>query len=159
MSLFSSPLEAFLHWEKVIPDQTFLIQPINGKTKTYSYKDTGFEIRKIASKLKKMGLDKGSHVAILSKNCAHWMMADLAIMMAELISIPIYTSLTASAVEQVLNHSESKAIILGKLDDYNSIKKGIPNIPKIGVEIYGIEEEYSWEKIIFSSTNKSRVFR
>lgn len=148
MPLFSSPLEAFLHWEKVIPDQTFLIQPINGKLKTYSYKDTGFEIRKIASKLKKMGLEKGSHVAILSKNCAHWMMADLAIMMAELISIPIYTSLTAKAVEQVLNHSESKAIILGKLDDYSTIKKGIPNIPKIGVELYGIEEEYSWEKII-----------
>ena len=148
MPLFSSPLEAFLHWEKVIPDQTFLIQPIDGKLKTYSYKDTGFEIRKIASKLKKIGLEKGNHVAILSKNCAHWMMSDLAIMMAELVSIPIYTSLTAGAVEQVLNHSESKAIIIGKLDDYSTIKKGIPNIPKIGIELYGIEEEYSWEKII-----------
>ena len=148
MPLFSSPLEAFLHWEKVIPDQTFLIQPIDGKLKTYSYKDTGFEIRKIASKLKKIGLEKGNHVAILSKNCAHWMMSDLAIMMAELVSIPIYTSLTANAIKQVLNHSESKAIIIGKLDDYSTIKKGIPNIPKIGIELYGIEEEYSWEKII-----------
>tara|TARA_B110000003_G_C16621408_1_gene523302 strand:+ start:62 stop:1708 length:1647 start_codon:yes stop_codon:yes gene_type:complete len=148
MPLFSSPLEAFLHWEKLIPDQTFLIQPIDGKLKTYSYKDTGFEIRKIASKLKKIGLEKGNHVAILSKNCAHWMMSDLAIMMAELVSIPIYTSLTANAVEQVLNHSESKAIIIGKLDDYSTIKKGIPNIPKIGIELYGIKEEYSWEKII-----------
>ena len=148
MPLFSSPLEAFLYWEKETPNQTFLIQPINGKLITYSYRDTGYEIRKIAFKLKKMGLEKGSHVAILSKNCAHWMMADLAIMMAELISIPIYTSLTAKAVEQVLNHSETKAIILGKLDDYSTIKKGIPNIPKIGVELYGIEEEYSWEKII-----------
>ena len=143
MPLFSSPLEAFLHWEKVIPDQTFLIQPIDGKLKTYSYKNTGFEIRKIASKLKKIGLEKGNHVSILSKNCAHWMMSDLAIMMAELVSIPIYTSLTANAVEQVLNHSESKAIIIGKLDDYSTIKKGIPNIPKIGIELYGIEEEYS----------------
>ena len=148
MPLFSSPLEAFLHWEKVIPDQTFLIQPIDGKLKTYSYKDTGFEIRKIASKLKKIGLEKGHHVAILSKNCAHWMRSDLAIMMAELVSIPIYTSLTANAIKQVLNHSESKAIIIGKLDDYSTIKKGIPNIPKIGIELYGIEEEYSWEKII-----------
>ena len=60
MPLFSSPLEAFLHWEKVIPDQTFLIQPIDGKLKTYSYKDTGFEIRKIASKLKKIGLGNGN---------------------------------------------------------------------------------------------------
>ena len=148
MPLFSSPLEAFLYWEKETPNQTFLIQPINGKLITYSYRDTGYEIRKIASKLKNLGLKKGNHVAILSKNCAHWMMSDLAIMMAELVSVPIYTSLTANAIKQVLNHSESKAIILGKLDEYSAIKKGIPTIPKIGIELYGIKEEFSWEKII-----------
>lgn len=148
MPLFSSPLEAFLFWEKETPNQTFLIQPINGKLITYSYRDTGYEIRKIASKLKNLGLKKGNHVAILSKNCAHWMMSDLAIMMAELVSVPIYTSLTANAIKQVLNHSESKAIILGKLDEYSAIKKGIPTIPKIGIELYGIKEEFSWEKII-----------
>lgn len=148
MPLFSSPLEAFLYWEKETPNQTFLIQPINGKLITYSYRDTGYEIRRIASKLKNLGLKKGNHVAILSKNCAHWMMSDLAIMMAELVSVPIYTSLTANAIKQVLNHSESKAIILGKLDEYSAIKKGIPTIPKIGIELYGIKEEFSWEKII-----------
>ena len=148
MPKFFSPLEAFLHWEKETPNQTFLIQPINGKLITYSYRDTGYEIRRIASKLKNLGLKKGNHVAILSKNCAHWMMSDLAIMMAELVSVPIYTSLTANAIKQVLNHSESKAIILGKLDEYSAIKKGIPTIPKIGIELYGIKEEFSWEKII-----------
>ena len=157
MPKFSSPLEAFLHWEKETPNQTFLIQPINGKLITYSYRDTGYEIRKIASKLKSIGLQKGNHIAILSKNCAHWMMADLAIMMAELVSIPIYTSLTAHAIEQVLNHSESKAIILGKLDNYKAIKKGIPKIPKIGIELYGIQEEYSWENIITEQTSEITV--
>jgi long-chain acyl-CoA synthetase len=148
MTLFLSPLEAFLHWEKEIPNQTFLLQPNNGKLIRYTYKEAGIEIRKIASKIQQFGLEKRSHIALLSKNCAHWMMSDIAIMMAGHVSIPIYTSLTAKTIKQVLTHSESKAIIVGKLDDYNSIKKGIPKIPIIGVELYDINEEYSWEKII-----------
>ncbi|MDC0858337.1 AMP-binding protein, partial [Flavobacteriaceae bacterium] len=69
----------------------------------------------------------------------------------------IYTSLTAHAIEQVLNHSESKAIILGKLDNYKAIKKGIPKISKIGIELYGIKEEYSWENIITEQTSEITI--
>ena len=84
-------------------------------------------------------------------------MSDLAIMMAGFVSVPIYTSLTAKAIYQVLTHSESKAIIIGKLDDYFSIKEGIPAIPKIGIELYGIKEEYSWENIIQSETSEITI--
>ena len=148
MPLFLSPLESFLHWEKKIPNQTFLLQPINGVIRKYTYKEAGVEIRKVASKLLSLGFEKKSHIALLSKNCAHWMMSDIAIMMAGYVSIPIYTSLTAKTIQQVLTHSESKAIIIGKLDDYDEIKTGIPDIPKIGIELYGIHENESWEKII-----------
>ena len=155
--LFLSPLEAFLYWEKEIPNQLFLQQPINGKLIKYTYGEAGTELRKVALKLQSLGLEKKSHIALLSKNCAHWMMSDLAIMMAGFISVPIYTSLTTKAIYQVLTHSESKAIIIGKLDDYSSIKEGIPAIPKIGIELYGIQEEYSWENITQSETSEITI--
>ena len=148
MTLFLSPLEAFLHWEKEIPNHTFLLQPVNGKLHKYTYKEAGIEIRKVASKLQSLGLEKKSHIALLSKNCAHWMMSDIAIMMAGYVSIPIYTSLTAKTIQQVLTHSDSKAIIIGKLDDYDELKIGIPDIPKIGIELYGVHENESWENVI-----------
>ena len=154
---FLSPLEAFLYWEKEIPNHLFLQQPINGKLIKYTYGEAGKELRKVALQLQSLGLEKKSHIALLSKNCAHWMMSDLAIMMAGFVSVPIYTSLTAKAIYQVLTHSESKAIIIGKLDDYFSIKEGIPAIPKIGIELYGIQEEYSWENIIQSETSEITI--
>ena len=154
---FLSPLEAFLYWEKEIPNHLFLQQPINGKLIKYTYGEAGKELRKVALQLQSLGLEKKSHIALLSKNCAHWMMSDLAIMMAGFVSVPIYTSLTAKAIYQVLTHSESKAIIIGKLDDYFSIKEGIPAIPKIGIELYGIKEEYSWENIIQSETSEITI--
>jgi long-chain acyl-CoA synthetase len=98
-----------------------------------------------------MGLSNGSHVALLSKNCAHWIMADLAIMMAGCISIPIYPTLSAESIHEILVHSESKAIIVGKLDDYNQQKSGIPEIPIIGVELYDIKEQHGWDELVASN--------
>ncbi|WP_075351574.1 AMP-binding protein [Algoriphagus marinus] len=148
MERFNTPLEAFAHWVDTTPNKTFLRQPINRVFKEYTFKEADEEIRKIASALNGMGLSKGSHVAILSKNCAHWIMADLAIMMAGCISIPIYPTLGAESIHEILVHSESKAIIVGKLDDYSEQKSGIPDIPIIGVELYDIKEEYGWDELI-----------
>jgi len=148
MKSFNTPLEAFSHWVDTTPSKTFLRQPINRVFKEYTFQEADQEIRKIASALKAMGLSKGSHVALLSKNCAHWIMADLAIMMAECISIPIYPTLGAESINEILVHSESKAIIVGKLDDYSQQKSGIPQIPIIGVELYEINEPLSWEGLV-----------
>ncbi len=90
----------------------------------------------------------GSHIALISKNCAHWHMADLAIMMAGHVSIPIYPTLNASAIGQILEHSETKAIIVGKLDDFSKQKPGIPSIPIIEVGLYGSTGEQSWEELL-----------
>ena len=148
MQQFQSPLEAFLYWEAEIPTSNFLIQHKKEKTIIYTYKSAGVEIRKIASALKSYKLEDRSHVALLSKNCAHWVMADLAIMMAGHVSIPIYPTLNANSIELLLDHSESKAIIIGKLDNYESQRSGIKDIHKISVGLYGGTEGDLWEDLV-----------
>ena len=71
MSEILTPLDAFLFWEAQAPNQIFLKQPINGQYVTYTYAEAGNEIRKIASALKSYNLPEKSHIALLSKNCAH----------------------------------------------------------------------------------------
>ncbi len=105
----------------------------------------------MANAIRSAGLTPGSHVAILSKNCAHWIMADLAIMMAGCVSIPIYPTLSAASIKPILEHSDTKVVILGKLDDYEHQKEGIPeNVIRIGIEAYGTREEITWENRISS---------
>ncbi len=145
----SSPLARFLHWEKQKPSGLFLNQPINGGKKTWTYQEAGTEIRKMASAIKALGYPDRSNIAILSKNCAHWVMADLAIMMTGHISVPLYATLTAPSIKQILDHSQSKAIIIGKLDEYPSQQEGISSgIARIGIEMYGVNESLSWEKLV-----------
>ena len=145
---FESPIAAFLHWEATTPDNFFLKQPINRVNKTWTYAQAGQEVRKMAQAFYDMGLKKGDHIALLSKNCSHWVMADLAISMAGCVSIPMYPTLDAESINQIVVHSESKAVIVGKLDDYSMQKSGIPDIPVISVELFGESDGKLWESII-----------
>ncbi len=158
MSDFHSPLEAFLYWEAKSPNKVFLKQPIDGKELTYTFAEVSEEARKVASCLQGYNLPKRSHVALLSKNCAHWIMADLAIMMAGYVSIPIYPTLNDTSIQQILEHSESKAIIVGKLDDFENQKRGIPNIPIISVGLFGNTEGDNWEAIVESQKPLENIF-
>ncbi len=145
----SLPLEQFLKWEKENPDRIFLRQPINGVWTTWTWAQAGDEARRIAQGLRSLGLKEKDHIALLSKNCAQWIIADLAIMMAGFISIPIYPTLSAAAIEPILIHSEAKAIIVGKLDDYPLQANGIPlSVIRISIDTYGIKEQYTVEKMI-----------
>ncbi|MER3317349.1 MAG: AMP-binding protein [Allomuricauda sp.] len=151
MDTFKTPLEAFLHWLQKDQHHIFLRQPIKRKFIEYSRQQAYDQALCIAGALHNMGLKQGDHVALLSKNCAHWFMADLAIMLGGFISVPLYPTLDKESINEILMHSESKAVIIGKLDDYDSQKSGIPAIPKIGVALYGIQEENTWEDIIASN--------
>ncbi len=149
MPMPSSPLQQFLKWEKEVAQDVFLRQPIKGEWKSWTYQQAGDEARRLAAGLLALNLPARSNVALLSKNCAHWIIGDLAIMMAGHISVPLYATLTAHSIQQILEHSGSKAILIGKLDDYSQQKAGIPaGVAKIGVELYGIQETYSWEQMV-----------
>lgn len=145
--MIETPLQCFLNWEQKAGDRIFLRQPVNGEWRTYTYRQAGNEIRRLASYLESE-LPAGSNIAILSKNCAHWLMADLAIMMSGHVSVPIYPTLSSAGINQVLTHSEAAAIFLGKLDDYSSQQAGIPAIRKICFPLYGYHEGELWDDII-----------
>lgn len=145
----STPLQQFLKWEKETPNNIMLRQPFSGEWRNWTYQQAGEETRKIAAGLKSLNLPARSNIALLSKNCTQWIMADLAIMMAGHISVPLYATLTAPSIKQILEHSEAKAIFVGKLDKYPEQKEGIPaGVKKIGMEIYGIQESLSIEKMM-----------
>ena len=47
-------------------------------------------------------------------------------MMSGHISVPLYPNLSADTLNKILIHSESKLLFVGKLDDFNKMKEGIP---------------------------------
>ncbi len=120
-----SILELFYKWEKNTPNNIYLRQPIRGQWVEYTWREVGNQARKMATALQNMGVTKGTPVGLVSKNCAHWIIADLSILMTGAVSVPFYPTLDAEKIKQVIDLSGVKTIFVGKLDDWKSMKGGI----------------------------------
>ena len=112
--------------EAAHPEAVYLSQPIGGgKVVDYTWKQAMDEARRMAAHLQSLNLPPKSQIAILGKNSAHWMLADWAIMMSGHVSVPLYPTLNAETVRYILDHSESKLLFIGKLDEWENVGKGL----------------------------------
>ena len=138
------------HWEANTPDKIYLTQPIgNGAVRDYTWKQAMDEARRMAAHLRSLDLPPKSHIALMGKNSAHWILTDLAVWMAGHITVPLYPTLNADTVRQILEHSESKLLFVGKLDDWEQMKSGVPDgLPMISLPLAPPESGLKWEKIV-----------
>ena len=92
-------LQRLYLWEKTAPDRIALTQPMGGGVmQDFTWAQVADEVRRMATHLKAQGWEPGSKVAILSKNCAWWLMSDLAIWMAGYVSVPLYPTLAPDTI-------------------------------------------------------------
>jgi long-chain acyl-CoA synthetase len=146
---YKSPLDKLYHWERTRPDKVFLHQPINNVWHTWTWSQATQEVGSMAAALKAMNLPPHSPIALISRNCAHWILCDLAIMLAGHISVPLYPNLTTGTIGQILEHSGSRVLFVGKLDNWELMKEGVPKEVKcISFPIYSHEEYENWDDII-----------
>jgi len=144
-------LQRLYHWEKTTPDKTVFTQPMGGGVvKDYSWKQALDEVRRMAAYLKSLNLEPGTKIALLAKNTAQWMMADWAIWMAGHVSVPLYPTLAANTVRQILEHSESKLLFVGKLDVWAEMQPGVPaGMPMITLPLApSVPGAKTWDEII-----------
>ncbi|CAI8860763.1 Long-subunit acyl-CoA synthetase (AMP-forming) [Pseudomonas sp. IT-P2] len=153
-SAFRLPLDVFYEREARHPRQRFLVQPIGGgQVETLTWADVGHQARCAAHWLRSRELPQGSHIALISKNCAHWIIADLAIWMAGHVSVPLYPNLTAESVNQVLTHSESVLAFIGKLDDWQGMSPGVPaGLTTVSLPLHPLGTfDFNWDDVQRSS--------
>jgi long-chain acyl-CoA synthetase len=121
-------LQRLYHWEKTTPERVALTQPLGGgAVRDFTWREVLDHTRRIAAHLQSLNLPTGAKVAILSKNTAQWLMADWAIWLAGYVSVPLYPTLAAGTIRQILDHSEAKLLFVGKLDGWKGMKPGIPD--------------------------------
>ncbi len=111
-------IERFYHWESTTPDNVFLRQPKGSEWLEMTYAEAGQQIRKMTTAMKAIGLKAGDHVGIYSKNCYHWMLADLACHMGGYVSVPFYASLPGDQLARVIDLGDLKGLFIGKLDKW-----------------------------------------
>ncbi len=144
-----SIIDSFCRFELSKPNQLFLSEPVNQVYQNFTWQSAGEEIRKMVTAIHSLGIQKGDKIAILSKNCAYWVMADMAIMMAGCVSIPLYPNISPNQLNELLLHSDSKMIFIGKLDNPEKMLTGVPKqLVQICFPFYPIKNCPTWSDII-----------
>ncbi|MEJ8855273.1 AMP-binding protein [Variovorax robiniae] len=122
------PLQRLFHWERTAPQRVILTQPVGGgQLQHFTWAQVADQARRMATWLQAQGFEPGSRIGIFSKNCAWWLISDLAIWMAGHVSVPLYPTLSADSIRLILDHSEARACFIGKLDGWTSMVRGIPD--------------------------------
>ncbi|MHA2716614.1 AMP-binding protein [Vibrio owensii] len=125
------PNEMILKWAAERPDEVYLKQIINRQFVEFTYAEVADQALRLVSALRNLGVQPGDKVALVSKNCAEWFICDLAMMLGDYVSVPIFPTAGADTIEYCLTHSESKALIGGKLDDPAATQQVIDAMPDI----------------------------
>ncbi|MCX8888049.1 AMP-binding protein [Vibrio parahaemolyticus] len=125
------PNEMILKWAAERPNEVYLKQIINRQFVEFTYAEVADQALKLVSALRGLGIQPGDKVALVSKNCAEWFICDLAMMLGDYVSVPIFPTAGADTIEYCVTHSESKALIGGKLDDPAATQQVIDAIPEL----------------------------
>ncbi len=132
------PMTVLAERAKLHPNKVYLRQPKGDEYVDTTWGEVLDKASRIAQGLGALGLKKGDKVSILAANCDEWFITDFAIQLAGMVSVPIYATAGESTVDYVLNHSEAKAIVLGKLpvpaDAQAALKKN-KDVISIGMEL------------------------
>jgi long-chain acyl-CoA synthetase len=113
----------FKKCEEIDPNKPFLKWLKPGKT-TYNWGDIKERIFKLSYKIKSL-INEGDRCLILSENRPYWLMADLAVMNAGGISVPIFTTYSSNDYEYILNDCNPSLVIVSNDTQFKKIKKYI----------------------------------
>ncbi|HAN31503.1 MAG TPA: AMP-binding acetyl-CoA synthetase [Myxococcales bacterium] len=109
-------------------DKIYFTQPTGGgQVREYTWREVMDRARRLATFMQSQGLEPGDNVAIVSKNCAHFIISELAIWMGGYCTVAIFPTVSAEGAKYVLEHSGAKLLIVGKLDTWDDMQQGIPD--------------------------------
>src|SRR6187455_1207934 len=93
-------------------DAPFLWAKRAGDWRPISWADAARQVAALATSLKRIGLERGDRVALVSENRPEWLIADLAIMAAGCVTVPTYTTNTTRDHQHILANSGASAVIV-----------------------------------------------
>ena len=136
--------------ETNLRNRVFMTQPIgNNQVTDYTWAQVVDQSRRMAAHLQSLGYPQGSRIAILSKNCAHFIMAEVAIWMAGYTTVAIFPTETAETINYVLTHSEASLLFVGKLDTWPHQQPGVPKgLPCVAFPLAPKTDFDTWDAIV-----------
>ncbi|MES2136520.1 MAG: AMP-dependent synthetase/ligase [Pseudomonadota bacterium] len=109
---FDNLIALFLTRAEANGDKPFLWAKRDGDWRSISWAKAARQVAALAQSLKRIGLQPGDRVALVSENRPEWLIADLAIMAAGCVTVPTYITNTTRDHLHILENSGARAVIV-----------------------------------------------
>ena len=149
ISKINSLVELYFKKTQEVDEKKPFLKWLKSNKQTYNWGDITQKIFLLTLKIKSI-IKEGDRCLILSENRPYWLIADISIMNAGGISVPIFTTYSASDYEYILNDCRPSLVFVSNQEQFNKIKKFINN---------GVKKIISFEKIDTDSLLISEILK
>ncbi len=148
ISRTNSLVELFFNKLNEVEDKKVFLKWLKpNKNYEFNWKEVGEKILKLSAEIKSL-IKEGDRCILLSENRPEWLIADIAIMNAGGISVPIFTTYAPNDYEYILNDCSPSLIIVSGHDQLKKIKKFTKN-----------EKIISFEKVEGVNLSLEQIFK
>ena len=167
---YNNLLELFLFQYQSKNQNEIFLQSLKDKELKFSWKQTYDCIQKLSNYISKYILPK-DRCLLVSENRPEWMISDLAVMLAEGITVPAYTTYTEKDYEYLINDCQPSVIIVSDNLQYKKMKNLIlknnfiktvisfENIKEDKIKIINVNKIFQEKNYLKKNLNKSNLTR
>ncbi len=148
------------HWAAHCPDRVWLKDLSNEGASEWTWAQAEHEIFAAASVLEQQ-FGHGENMVILSRNRAHWFLADIAIIASGNVTVSMFTTLPESTADYILGFTEAKVMFVGETTNWEAVRRVLPAditlVTLPGVEID--EPHLTWEDLVAQGQGQRPQYR
>jgi long-chain acyl-CoA synthetase len=134
------------HWAETRGDIPWLVDLKGGASHAVTWAEGRETVERAAKAIRHHLKVPQKKAAILSRNRAHWIMADLAVLRAGMNTVPVFTTMRADTFRYVLEFADVELLFLGESANWADVKSHVPEGVRI-VTLPGLdpaEGDISW---------------
>ncbi|MEE4145416.1 MAG: AMP-binding protein, partial [Halieaceae bacterium] len=152
--------ELVAQWAEQTPDKTWLRDLHEDGSQDYTWKQAHEQISAIGAMLEHR-FGQGEKMVVLSRNRAHWVMADLAIIASGNVTVSMFTTLPAATAQYIFQLTEARVIFVGETSNWEQI---VPILPAdiLVVTLPGVEVEQPherWEDLLAQYAGQAPAYQ
>ena len=117
-----------------VPDHPCISFKRGGGYLSFSYQEFYTRVLMTARGLRKAGIKPQDKVAILSENRVGWAIADMGILAARAVTVPIYATSTGHQAAFIIHHSGARIVFISNRQQYEKllvIREQIPHVDMV----------------------------
>ena len=119
----------FAHSVEAVRHPSLLVHRVEGRVHSYSSQEFHQAVFSLCQYFLQAGLKPGDRVGVLSENRPEWHIADFAILLCGLVSVPVYTTFSPAQMKYILEHSRASAVLVSDAQNLRLISDWVKELP------------------------------